>query len=148
MCVCMCTWCGGALALPPQLVAGVCESDGRVDGPAAQAKFSDPCGLSADVDGTLYVADTGNNCIRRVSPDGTVSTFSGFASSGGLRDGPSEVAQFLELCDVQVTRGRGGGGGPRPRKAHGWLACVPRPIDCVAAPGWWWTGGSAAGACV
>ena len=72
-----------------------------VDGEGNVAKFSDPCGLSADADGTLFVADTGNNCIRKVSPGGVVTTFTG-SRTPGYKDGPPTLAQFAELCDVQV----------------------------------------------
>ncbi len=114
------------VALAHQVVAGTCDTDGKVDGPASSARFSDPCGLSADVDGTLYVADTGNNCIRRVTPDGVVSTFAG-GSGAGWRDGCSRSAQFCELCDVQVVRlgpgqvfgGGSGGDGAFASAGHG-----------------------------
>jgi hypothetical protein len=86
-----------------QVLAGVPERDGYVDGPGDTALFSDPCGVSADADGCLYVADTGNNCIRRVAPDGTVSTLAGNRVAGHA-DGSAAQVQFRELCDVQVVR--------------------------------------------
>src|SRR5580765_1743877 len=49
--------------------------DGLRDGPAAQARWSDPWGVAIDTHGTVYVADAGaNNRIRRIATDGTVST--------------------------------------------------------------------------
>jgi hypothetical protein len=62
---------------------------GFADGPAAAARFDTPSGLATDRNGNLYVADTGNNSIRRVSPDGVVSTVAG--TSAGL-NGPVGVA--------------------------------------------------------
>ena len=50
---------------------------GLVDGPGGQARFHTPSGLAIDSDGNLFVADTGNHAIRRISPDGTVSTIAG-----------------------------------------------------------------------
>ncbi len=48
---------------------------GYRDGPGAQAQFSSPMGIAVGPDGMIYVADTYNSRIRRVAPDGTVSTF-------------------------------------------------------------------------
>ena len=49
------------------------------DGPAAAAQFDTPSAIALDAAGVLYVADTGNNAIRRITPDGTVSTLAGEA---------------------------------------------------------------------
>jgi hypothetical protein len=48
---------------------------GYRDGPGAQAQFSSPTGIAVGKDGTIYVADMYNGRIRRVAPDGMVSTF-------------------------------------------------------------------------
>jgi sugar lactone lactonase YvrE len=48
---------------------------GKADGPAANAAFDTPTALAAADDGTLYVADTGNDAIRKIGKDGVVSTF-------------------------------------------------------------------------
>lgn len=61
---------------------------GFADGSGSQARFSTPSGLALDAQGNLYVADTGNDAIRRVAPDGTVSTLAG--PGAGLR-GPIGV---------------------------------------------------------
>src|SRR5262245_47686926 len=47
---------------------------GYRDGLGEQARFRTPSGLTIDASGALYVADTGNNMIRRIAPDGEVST--------------------------------------------------------------------------
>lgn len=47
---------------------------GWQDGPGLDARFDTPCALTVGVDGSLWVADTGNRAIRRIAPDGTVST--------------------------------------------------------------------------
>jgi sugar lactone lactonase YvrE len=52
-------------------------SEGYYDGPGAIAMFDHPCGLAFDSDGNLYVADKTNNMIRKITPDGMVSTLAG-----------------------------------------------------------------------
>lgn len=63
--------------------------EGFRDGPAADARFRVPSGVAIAPDGTLYVADTGNNAIRRISPERVVSTI--VAPGAGL-SGPLGVA--------------------------------------------------------
>ena len=66
------TW-GGVVST----LAGVYVPNGQggfVDGAAAGAQFSYPTGIAVDSNANLYIADSGNNAIRRLSPDGIVST--------------------------------------------------------------------------
>lgn len=65
---------------------------GDADGPAAQARFNGPMGVALDKAGNVYVADTYNDRVRRIAPDGTVSTVAG-SVPGGL-DGPAAQATF------------------------------------------------------
>jgi len=74
---------------------------GHVNGAAAQAEFSGPFGLSVASNGTLYVADTGNQCIRRVGPTGLVSDVAG-SGVDGYADGPAATAQFSSPNAVTV----------------------------------------------
>ena len=63
-------------------LAGSRESEcGFADGPAADARFNDPESVAIDAEGNIIVADTGNHCIRKVTPDGTVSTLAGSRES-------------------------------------------------------------------
>lgn len=73
------------------------------DGPGATAAFHAPNGISADADGVLYVADSGNHCVRRVSPDGEVSTLAG---DGCPSLSPSGLNSPCGLCVCQLP-GRG-----------------------------------------
>jgi len=60
---------------PDGVVTAIAGSrPGFSDGIGADAMFDSPSGIALDAGGTLYVADTGNNAIRRVTPDGRVST--------------------------------------------------------------------------
>jgi sugar lactone lactonase YvrE len=74
---------------------------GFVDGVGEAARFSTPSGLAIDASGTLFVADTGNNAIRRVTPDGRVSTHAGDGVAGD-RDGPAHYARFNGPIGVAV----------------------------------------------
>src|SRR5690606_23562446 len=47
---------------------------GHSDGPKELAQFSNPCQISFDSDGNLYVGDTDNYCVRMITPQGVVST--------------------------------------------------------------------------
>ena len=67
--------------------------EGFQDGQGAAARFDTPSGLALDAVGNLYVADTGNHAIRKVTPDGVVTTLAGNGRPG-YRDGPGARAQF------------------------------------------------------
>lgn len=77
---------------------------GFVDGPAGEARFDTPSGIAIDSGNVLYVADTANNAIRRVTPDGTVTTIAGAAHSGFL-DGLSSEARFNGPVGIAVGPG-------------------------------------------
>ena len=64
-------------------------------GPAAAAQLNLPYGLALDRAGYLYVADLGNDRVRRISPDGTISTFAGTGVKGYAGDGGPAVAAQL-----------------------------------------------------
>jgi sugar lactone lactonase YvrE len=53
-------------------------------GPATSAELTFPRGLAVDVSGNLYIADFGNNCVRKVSPIGTITTIAGNISPQGV----------------------------------------------------------------
>jgi trimeric autotransporter adhesin len=61
---------------------GSCAFSGD-NGPAVQAQLCGPTGMAADDSGNLFVTDTGNNRIRRVSPDGTIITVAGTGPDSG-----------------------------------------------------------------
>lgn len=66
-----------------------------VDGAAASASFWGPEGLATDAAGNVYVADAGNNSIRKILPDGSVTTLAGGGNGGaGYVDGNTSVARF------------------------------------------------------
>jgi uncharacterized protein (TIGR03437 family) len=72
-------------------------------GPAASAQLNLPYGLAADSSGALYVADLGNNRVRRIGPDGVIATFAGAGVQGSAGDGgPAAGAQLLAPRNVAV----------------------------------------------
>ena len=66
---------------------------GLRDGAAAQARFNGPIGVAADDKGNVYVADSYNDRIRRITPDGQVRTLAG-GDAPGFADGPGAAAAF------------------------------------------------------
>src|SRR2546428_1071351 len=66
---------------------------GFADGAGSSARFDNPQGVAVDASGMIYVADTGNNRIRRIAVDGPVSTLAGSATPG-FQDGAGAQARF------------------------------------------------------
>jgi sugar lactone lactonase YvrE len=76
-------------------VAGAAGVGGDTNGPAANARFSNPDGLAVDTAGNLYVADTGNSIIRKITAStGAVSTLAGSSGINGAQDGTGTAARF------------------------------------------------------
>lgn len=81
---------------------GAFSGDG---GPATKASLYTPLGVAMDTTGNLYIADENNNRIRRVAPDGTISTVAGSGTPGFAGDGGLAVnAQLLNPTDVIVDK--------------------------------------------
>lgn len=77
--------------------------EGYADGTGAQASFNTPSGMAIDKDGNLYVADTGNNAIRKVTPQGVVTTIAG-GGKAGYADGKASDARFNGPLGVAVDQ--------------------------------------------
>ncbi len=76
-------------------LAGASGQTGSADGTGTAARFSQPAGLAYDGAGNLYVADPGNNTIRRVAvATGAVTTVAGTAGTSGTKDGVGAAARF------------------------------------------------------
>ncbi len=74
--------------------AGTSALPGSADGLGAAARFNHPTGLAVDSAGNVYVADTGNHTIRKITPAGVVSTLAGQAGQKGIVNGPAATALF------------------------------------------------------
>ena len=73
-------------------VAGIGKRGFSGDGgPATLAQLNTPYGLASDLSGNVYVADFGNHCVRKISPDGRISTVAGLTSDTRM-DGPRNLA--------------------------------------------------------
>jgi len=78
---------------------------GFVDGANGDAEFNLPYGISRHKGGNLYVADFGNNAIRKISPmgpDWVTSTVAGFSGTTGTNDGPAGNAKFNSPNGIAV----------------------------------------------
>src|SRR5690554_7041252 len=69
---------------------------------SSDLRFHTPSALAIDAHGNLYVADTGNHAIRRVAPDGSVTTLAGDGTPG-FSDGPAEQARFQDRKSTRLN---------------------------------------------
>ncbi|MGV8039461.1 MAG: hypothetical protein AB2L07_05090 [Thermoanaerobaculaceae bacterium] len=83
-------------------VAGSPGGFGSEDGGGTAARFFKPAGIARDAAGNLLVADTENHVIRRIAPDGAVSTLAGVAGLEGSFDGIGAAARFNKPRAVAV----------------------------------------------
>ncbi|MFI5180605.1 MAG: PKD domain-containing protein [Thermoanaerobaculia bacterium] len=83
-------------------LAGLAGNEDSVDGTGSAARFSYPEALAVDGSGNLYVADSGNNTVRKVTPAGVVTTLAGLAGSFGSADGTGSTARFNAPGGVTV----------------------------------------------
>ncbi len=74
--------------------AGYPGSPGNVDGSGTNAQFDQPQGIAVDTSNNVYVGDTVNNTIRKITPAGVVSTLAGLAGYFGSADGTNSAARF------------------------------------------------------
>jgi sugar lactone lactonase YvrE len=74
-----------------------------LDGIGVQASFSNPSGVAIDKEDNLYVADWGNHRIRKITPQGVVSTLAG-SGNAGFADGIGTDASFAYPCQLTVDR--------------------------------------------
>ncbi len=72
-------------------------------GPAVSAKLFNPCSIAADAFGNLYIADSGNNRIRKIDTTGKISTIAGTGARGYSGDGgPAVSAKLSNPCGIAV----------------------------------------------
>jgi sugar lactone lactonase YvrE len=88
-------------------VAGTSGVYGSADGTNGAASFNYPQGVAVGTNGFIYVADSLNNTIRKITPSGVVSTLAGLAGGPGSADGSNSLARFAAPQGVAVD-GQGG----------------------------------------
>lgn len=94
--------CKIALSDTVTVVAGSTGKIGSADGPDSAVRFHNPQGIAVDAEDNIYVADSGNNTIRKVTPAGVVTTLAGQAGTVGSDDGTGDAARFNYPNSVAV----------------------------------------------
>lgn len=84
-------------------LAGAANQAGAVNGTGSAARFNNPFGVAVDSAGNVYVADSGNHLIRRITAAGVVTTLAGTAGSAGSVDGVGVSARFDQPRGVAVN---------------------------------------------
>lgn len=74
---------------------------GKANGSGISASFNGPIGIAIDTDGNVYVADSYNNLIRKITPAGIVSTFAGNGVAGST-DGTGASASFKDPIGLEI----------------------------------------------
>ena len=85
-------------------LAGSPLANGAADGSTILARFSDPAAIGVDARGNIFIADNANHTIRKLTPDGTVSTFAGRAGVPGSADGAGAAARFDSPSGLAIDR--------------------------------------------
>lgn len=83
-------------------LAGTPRPTGSVSGVGEDARFNEPWGSAIDSSGNLFVADRLNHTIRKVAPDGAVTTIAGQAGIAGQLDGPPGIGLFHQPSDIAI----------------------------------------------
>jgi len=82
--------------------AGKKSVSGTSNGTVSDARFNDPRGVAVDLEGNVYVADTLNHTIRKITSGGVVTTLAGNPGMSGTADGTGSTARFYEPEGVAV----------------------------------------------
>src|SRR5260370_104826 len=83
-------------------LAGSPGGPGYADGTGSTARFASPSGVVVDSSSNVYVADSGNDTIRKITPAGVVTTLAGLAGVQGSANGTNSVARFDNPSGVVV----------------------------------------------
>jgi sugar lactone lactonase YvrE len=84
-------------------LTGTNGESGHTDGTGDDATFNDPTGLTRDAQGNLFVCDARNHVIRKISPNGEVTTIAGEPGVFGAVDGTGNAARFHFPADVAIS---------------------------------------------
>ncbi|MEJ2663972.1 MAG: hypothetical protein P8107_08000 [Spirochaetia bacterium] len=81
-------------------LAGKFKARGLKDGKGPRARFNFLHGIAVDEEGNVFTADTDNHVIRKITPDGTVSTVAGIPGKAGYKNGPLDTALLDRPWDL------------------------------------------------
>src|ERR1700686_2736654 len=85
-------------------LAGAAGVKGSADGRGNVARFDSPCGIAVDSEGNLYVADSNNHTIRKITAKGVVTTLAGSPGSSGSQDGTNSAARFNQPYGIALDK--------------------------------------------
>jgi sugar lactone lactonase YvrE len=94
---------GGVAGWSVSTLAGLPNTSGSSDGVGSAARFFEPSWLAADREGNIYVADMGNDTVRRITPDGSTTTLAGAVGQTGSVDGAGAAARFSFVSGMAVN---------------------------------------------
>ncbi len=83
-------------------LAGFALNEGYANGSGSNARFNNPHAVAVDGSGTVFVADSFNGVIRKITPEGVASHLAGLASSIGSTDGTGTNARFYNPSGIAV----------------------------------------------
>src|SRR5207245_589583 len=83
-------------------IAGIPKQSGYMDGATNEATFCYPRGVAVDEKGNVFVTDSGNHSVRKISKDGIVSTLAGQKGDPGYRDGEGTNALFRSTQGIAL----------------------------------------------
>ena len=83
-------------------LAGLNGSEGSTDGTGSAARFYSPEAISVDTAGNIFVADSSNHTIRKVTSAGVVTTLAGSAGSTGTTDATGSAARFSYPLEISI----------------------------------------------
>ena len=87
------------------VAGGNMANPGTTNGAREDARFASPGGVAIGPDGSLFIVDSGNITIRKISPLGTVTTLAGTPGAGGNDDGEGSAASFFGPSGIAVDGG-------------------------------------------
>lgn len=96
------SWSEQVVATQVITFTGTANTPGSNDGTGTGAQFNYPNGIAIDSYNNIYITDTSNHIIRRITPDGVVSTFAGTTGVSGTDDGNGSAAEFNSPHGITV----------------------------------------------